>query len=898
MENKNDEKIIAKKTGETLKEHTKNVLEKIKEMEDVLREKLANQIKEPDNFWKYLKWAAFIHDFGKVYDGFQKKMKNEELSDDEKELANMHSFLSPVFTRWYEWDMDEKWLRFILSAVVTHHHRFNVLSYLFMKKEWRIKEKIESIIKKEKYKDYIKKLRAELEDINQGDINTILPDENEEVLEDKDKKDKYSPFRFSSLIIPPESIGFLPEYIERVGDLKEEDIRTYIFFKGFLLRADRFASAESEIGEMNKNVKGRIDKEKPKIETRPVSDNIHKIADKIVQEINRRSEEKEKKKKGKKIKKENMWQYNVLKNNAELKKKKVLVLKGSTGIGKTEFAFLWGAGDKIIFTYPIRTMVDAGYHTAIKYFERKFEEKKENMMKKNEEKNEDTKKVGLLHGTSLVSLYDLLEKKEDRESMGEIDFIRLESRFLSYPIIMATGDQIFPAVLKYPGYEMIMSVLGYSALVVDEIQAYDPEATAIIVKTIEETVKMGGRVLIITATLPEYIREAISKRTEKYGKVEIMERYTKYTEDNPNFIKHKIHFITDHDEVKEKTVNDFVKKFLLEKLQKYKDKKCLIIVNTVKNAQEVYDTLVKDEELGVSSEDILLLHSRFIAGEREEKLKRIGAIETEKDKNEDKRPSILITTQIVEASVDIDYDVLFTELAPLECLIQRMGRVNRKRGEYEEGKGDVYIWGHYLKGTISIYQKEILKCTAGCLKEFLKEKEKKVSEKEKQVLLSKYFAREEFRNIEDKFSKNLSVLDDLYTAESRKEAQKIFRDVVSTNVLIPEGGKEGKKIWEEIEKQINEVDKKDIKRIKLEIYKLILEHTISIPWKEKEKDMIKVTELTEFRELEKKYKNNELVNFVKNILEDYHILKGWEYDEKKGLHKKDDKAKKEEEKND
>ena len=84
--------------------------------------------------------------------------------------------------------------------------------------------------------------------------------------------------------------------------------------------------------------------------------------------------------------------------------------------------------------------------------------------------------------------------------------------------------------------------------------------------------------------------------------------------------------------------------------------------------------LMKDQltSLHLNHDKLLLYHSRFIEKHRTDKEIRImHAVD-------DKEGFIAITTQVVEVSLDIDYDILFTQLAPLDALVQRFGRVNRK----------------------------------------------------------------------------------------------------------------------------------------------------------------------------------------------------------------------------
>lgn len=97
----------------------------------------------------------------------------------------------------------------------------------------------------------------------------------------------------------------------------------------------------------------------------------------------------------------------------------------------------------------------------------------------------------------------------------------------------------------------------------------------------------------------------------------------------------------------------------------------LIVCNTVKQAQKIYGALK-----GVKSRSGLL-HSRFILGDRERIEREVASLD------------LLVGTQAIEVSLDIDYDICYTEPAPIDALIQRFGRVNRKR---KKGISEVFIF--------------------------------------------------------------------------------------------------------------------------------------------------------------------------------------------------------------
>lgn len=106
----------------------------------------------------------------------------------------------------------------------------------------------------------------------------------------------------------------------------------------------------------------------------------------------------------------------------------------------------------------------------------------------------------------------------------------------------------------------------------------------------------------------------------------------------------------------------------------------LMIVNTVKRAQMIYSEVKKKKP----DADVVLLHSRFRPPDRKAELDRLLALP-------DKKGTIGICTQVVEAGVDVSARLLITDLAPWASLVQRFGRCNRK-GEFNSGNGAQVIW--------------------------------------------------------------------------------------------------------------------------------------------------------------------------------------------------------------
>ena len=313
-----------------------------------------------------------------------------------------------------------------------------------------------------------------------------------------------------------------------------------------------------------------------------------------------------------------------------------IVVTAQTGMGKTEAGLHWIGNHKGFFILPLKTAINAIYKRV-----------KKDVL----EENHVESKVSLLHSDALA--YYNSDTKNVQSEMDIMDYYK-QSRQFSIPLSIATLDQLFDFVFKYQGYELKLATLSYSKIVIDEIQMYAPELLAYLIYGIKTVHKFGGRIAILTATLPPFIKDRL-----KEGEDPIQFKEKTFI----NAIK-RHHVKTYPSQI---NADSIYNKFLENKQKR--SNKILVVCNTVKKAQQIYTALA---ERGISNLNIL--HSRFIKSERAAKEKEILEFgETEKQGE-----GIWIATQIVEASLDIDFDYLFTELSDISGLFQRLGRCNRK----------------------------------------------------------------------------------------------------------------------------------------------------------------------------------------------------------------------------
>lgn len=363
-----------------------------------------------------------------------------------------------------------------------------------------------------------------------------------------------------------------------------------------------------------------------------------------------------------------------------------LVVISYTGSGKTEAALLWIGENKAFYTLPLKVSINAMYERMIDKI--------------------GYKKALLLHSDA----YSYYQEKDENQ-LNEYD----RARRLSAPLIVTTVDQLFKIAFRYQGYEEILATLSYSKIIIDEIQMYSPQMLAYILLGLKMITEVGGKFAIITATFPPLLYEIMKQLKIPYQKQE--QEFTPHIKN-----RHKIQLLKESD-------------FNIRQIEKLATKKkVLILVNTVKRAQELYEKL---------EGKAYLLHSHYIKEDRkqlEAKILEFG------DKEKNQETGIWISTQIVEASLDIDFDVLFTEMCSIDSLFQRMGRVFRKR-TFEEEEPNIYILDN-RNGVPYIIDSDIYDYS---IKEIKNYNSKNLSEKEKQDMIENIFSLE--RNKELKESK-------------------------------------------------------------------------------------------------------------------------------------------------
>ena len=459
--------------------------------------------------------------------------------------------------------------------------------------------------------------------------------------------------------------------------------------------------------------------------------------------------------------------WNALQNYLKSHQDKNVIVIAQTGMGKTEAGLLWIGNHKGFFTLPLKTAINAMYKRICS----------EIIL------NEHGRRVGLLHSDT-YNEYNISNFSEE-----DVDDYYNKTKQLSLPLTICTLDQIFDFVFRFRGFEPKLATLSYSKVVIDEIQMYSSDLLAYLIYGLKMITHVGGKFAILTATLPLVFVDFLE--------FEGIEFIPPKTFVNNTIVRH--HLKTIHNKIN-----------LYDILKYYKSQKVLIICNTVKEAQRIYDELVENEV----SDSINLFHSHYIR--RDRKLKESQILELG-NKHFD-GTGIWVTTQVVEASLDIDFDILFTELSDLNSLFQRMGRCYRGRA-YDGSSHNCYVFDggeQFCSGVGFVVDQDIFNMSKGAISGW----DGIITELQKMNLVKALYTTANLKETEyyQKIVLNLKYLKEIDDHEmNKKKVQEIFRNINSEMVIPVSVYKENRLEIDEILEVITSKIERDLEPQKIKM---------------------------------------------------------------------------------
>lgn len=466
-------------------------------------------------------------------------------------------------------------------------------------------------------------------------------------------------------------------------------------------------------------------------------------------------------------------QENIEKNYNE----KLFSITAPTGTGKTLAGFYAAhklsehlGGRKIIYALPFTSIIDQNYQVIYDLFKNidGFEEDSSNYLIKHHHLSEYEYKSG-------DNNYDLDQSKLIIEGWNSA-------------VIITTFVQFFESILgnKNKMTKKLHSIKD-SIVILDELQSIPIKYWQLIDYLLREiSKKLNCRIITMTATKPVILKD----------NVELLDDYPKYFKS-----LNRVKLTYDNSMI---SIEEFSENFI----QRLENKSYLIVCNTIGQSLKLF------KEISNIDREVIYLSTNIVPIARKERIDYIKKIINDNP--------IVISTQVIEAGVDLDFDCVIRDLAPLDSIIQAAGRCNRNN----ISKGEVRVvkmindkdelFGKYIYGNILLNNTdEILG-------------QKTIQEVDFLNLIEKYFLKVyEMKNTGDIFTKYKEAMESL-DFETIKTFSIIENRPGYIDVFF-EIDKEAEKILEEYKEIKNIKDVKIKFRKLLQINPKIRRYTISLP---------------------------------------------------------------------
>lgn len=469
-----------------------------------------------------------------------------------------------------------------------------------------------------------------------------------------------------------------------------------------------------------------------------------------------------------------------------------------TGLGKTLAAYNFALKlrklrfrereitPKIIYSLPFLSVIDQNFLVMKEIFE----------------------KVNIKHDHStILKHHHLTETKYVTfHEEDELQYDTNVSKFLIEgwysDIIITTFNQLFETLISYKNRNLRrFHKLSNAIILIDEVQAVPVKYWELLRYTLLFLSKnMNTDIVLITATQPKIF-------SSKDNVIQLC--------DSAKYFNHKsLDRIEMRVDLKQKTIEEFAEEVCIED-----DKRYLFILNTIGSAKELYNKLSEKIE-----EPIVFLSTQVVMKDRMQRIKNIK-------NNPNHR--IVISTQLVEAGVDIDFDVVYRDIAPMDSLNQAAGRCNRN------GKGSgvikvIHLWNGRRSYSGMVYNDQVrIKITKDILSDYINQ-HKFINEKSLLQLIEKYFTEVKSKINKQESTEIIEALYKLrfYSDDPEKAAVSNFKLIEEqydrVNVFI-ELNEEAAEIWEEYS-TIMEIDDVYQRKDKFsEIKSRFYDYVISVP---------------------------------------------------------------------
>ena len=516
-------------------------------------------------------------------------------------------------------------------------------------------------------------------------------------------KSELTPDEFTDFLIPftKQMLNSIPNAKKSLIELKtkpftQENINLLQnFIAGFMIEADWIASDakffpyEDELLDLNRYFKRSLLQAEYSIDQKGI-ENIHSTYQNSFQELL-----------GDHFTSLTPLQSFMSEYSSDSVEPKLFIIEDATGAGKTEASFLIVNNlSKSLnlkgsaFALPTKTTTDSFFFRVKDIFAKMYN---------------DSAHLTLSHSSSKDTLDTTSEKLCDSW------YNEFGKEILSTSPV-GTIDQFLKAVLHTKKRFLTLSSLANRIIIFDEIHSADSYMSGLLQNLIEALSALGSTVVLMSATLTKKQKEEMVHSFNKGLSIGGFKSSKDiFLEDNPGYplvsLLDNGHFLEQQIKSRDESVSEKKFKIISSRALIYN-----FIEKTVNNDSNicwirntVADVLIAKEELlknGFNEDDIFILHSRFLPEDRKIHTEKILTHFDKNSTHKDRRHKIVIATQVIEQSLDLDFDEMITDLTYADYLIQRIGR--RRRHTRNE-KGDRSTQESREDSPIIIYSPEYTK---------------------------------------------------------------------------------------------------------------------------------------------------------------------------------------------
>lgn len=377
------------------------------------------------------------------------------------------------------------------------------------------------------------------------------------------------------------------------------------------------------------------------------------------------------------------------------------------------------------------------------------------------------------------------------------------------PLILTTFWQIFNTIFSGDNKlnRKFHNFVG-SLIILDEIQTIPIKYWKIINETLQFFIKkMNCKIIYMTATMPSIF----TQQEIKNNIVINFDDIDNFQRDSIN--RYQIEIINELNPIEQ----DDIFLHINDEIKKNRNKNFLFVLNTIKESIIFYQ---KIKEIKDSADDIYYLSSNIIPKDR----KRIINELKEKLKQHNDKRIILISTQLIEAGIDLDFDIVYRDFAPLDSIVQTAGRCNRNNRE----KGIIFLFNLKDEKNRCFYSYIYDKLSIIPTEEFFK-KQKSVSEEKLFHNLDSYYNSVQKRMKNDAYI-NLKQNIEKLQFKDVQENFKIIEEMPTMLVFIEKDDEASNLLtkYQKIQKSSLYERKNEFLKIKNNFYEYILTVNITL----------------------------------------------------------------------